>query len=299
MGIKVTRKSLRESIHRVDHENVTNRSRSVIRRRIYSVPHPNFMWHIDTHHKLIKWRFIIHGSIDGFSRTITYLSCADNNKSSTALEFFLDGISLYGLPEHIRSDHGSENVSIWRYMIASHNYDYSSVLTGSSVHNERVERLWRDVRRCVVSIYADIFRKLEEELLDPLNEVDLYCLHYIYISRINKCLFEFKESWNNHGLSSEGNMTPLQLFFEGLTYTPNASDSSLNIDNIDVSSLMGEHVAVPRICFSPCLQLLQDLSFINPLQDCPNNGIDLYKTAVHRAGDHLMLGCDQCVMNSE
>ncbi len=29
-------------------------------------------------------------------------------------------------------------------MIAAHNNDYSCVITGSSVHNERVERLWRD-----------------------------------------------------------------------------------------------------------------------------------------------------------
>ena len=66
-------------------------------------------------------------------------------------------------------------------MLATHNHDYSCVLTGSSVHNERIERLWRDVNRCVASHFANIFRTLErEDKLDPLNEVDLYCLHYIF-----------------------------------------------------------------------------------------------------------------------
>ena len=52
----------------------------------------------------------------------------------------------------VRSDHGGENVDVWRYMIANHENDYSCVITGSSVHNERIERLWRDVHRCVASI---------------------------------------------------------------------------------------------------------------------------------------------------
>ena len=87
----------------------------------------------------------------------------------------------------------------------------------SSVHNERIERLWRVVNRCVVSIFAGIFRDMEKnDFLDPLNEVDLYCLHYIYKPRINRCIDEFKKSWNYHSLSCEGNMSPYQLFLEGM-----------------------------------------------------------------------------------
>jgi len=78
-GIKVTRDALRRSIHRVDHAGAMARRRLTVRHRVYSVPHPNYMWHIDGHHKLIRWRFVIHGAIDGFSRTIVYLRCTDNN----------------------------------------------------------------------------------------------------------------------------------------------------------------------------------------------------------------------------
>ena len=40
-GIKVPRSKLRAAIHRVDHANTVSRHSSVIRRRIYSTPHPN------------------------------------------------------------------------------------------------------------------------------------------------------------------------------------------------------------------------------------------------------------------
>ena len=58
----------------------------------------------------------------------------------------------------------------------------SAVITGSSSHNERIERLWRDVYRCVGVLYHDHFRRLEDEgCLNPLNETDMYCLHFIFI----------------------------------------------------------------------------------------------------------------------
>ena len=58
-------------------------------RRPYSVPGPNSLWHIDGHHKLIRWRIVTHGGIDGYSRLIVYLKASSNNKSQTVLANFL------------------------------------------------------------------------------------------------------------------------------------------------------------------------------------------------------------------
>ena len=76
------------------------------------------------------------------------------------LIFFTEGVARFGLPDRVRSDHG-ENVDVWRYMIALHNNDISCVVTGSSTHNERVERLWRDVYRRVASVFSELFKELE------------------------------------------------------------------------------------------------------------------------------------------
>lgn len=78
------------------------------------------MWHIDGHHKLIRWRFVTHGRIDGFYRTIVYLRCTGNNRAVTVMHAFMNGVTSYGVPETVRSDLGGENVEVWRYMIDYH-----------------------------------------------------------------------------------------------------------------------------------------------------------------------------------
>ena len=93
----------------------------------------------------------------------------------------------------------------------------SAVITGSSTHNERIESLWRDVTRSVGSVYYETFQQLEASgQLDPLNEVDIFCLHWVYLPRLNDSLQQFIESWNNHSLCSEHSRTPNQLFIEGI-----------------------------------------------------------------------------------
>ena len=67
-----------------------------------------------------------------------------------------------------------------------------SVISGSLVHNQLIERLWRDLRQAAVRLFANLFYYIEQcNLLDSLSEIDLYALHYVYCSRINSALVEF------------------------------------------------------------------------------------------------------------
>ena len=89
LGLRVQRDRIRESIARVDPGNSRIRWAVVISRRAYSVAGPNSLWHIDGHHSLVTWGFVIHGGIDGFSRLIVFLKCSTNNRSDTVLDLFL------------------------------------------------------------------------------------------------------------------------------------------------------------------------------------------------------------------
>ena len=82
------------------------------------------------------------------------------------------------------------------YMLENRGLNRTSIITGSSVHNCRVERAHRDVYVGVLYHFANIFSGMEDmDLLDPLNEVHLFALHFMYIARINRALEPFTGQW--------------------------------------------------------------------------------------------------------
>ena len=220
---------------------------------------------------------VTHCAIDRYSRLVVYIKCSTNNRASTVLCLFLEAVQQYGTPSRIRVDQGGEVV---QHMLEVRGEERRSVPIGSSVHNQRIERLWRDMHRCVTSIYHRLCYYLENcDLLEPLH---MYALHYMYLPRINKSLHYFQEAWNNHGLRTEHGQTPNQLFTAGALRLRHSGLTALDFFNavpdsygVDGSASHEdsdqEGVAVPPIEFSLTEEQFSELQrTVNPLTESDN-----------------------------
>ncbi len=52
--------------------------------------------------EMLRWHFVIHGGIDGFSRLIVYMKASNNNRSNTVLQLFKEAVQIWDLPSRVR-----------------------------------------------------------------------------------------------------------------------------------------------------------------------------------------------------
>ena len=64
----------------------------------------------------LRWGFVIHGGVDGYSRLPVFLVCATDNCAQTVLKAFSTAVAQYGWPVRVRADCGGENVDVANLM---------------------------------------------------------------------------------------------------------------------------------------------------------------------------------------
>lgn len=230
-----------------------------------------------------------HGAIDGYSRLILYLQSTTNNLARTVYELFLSAVEKHHLPSRVCSDQGTENIMVAQHMIEKRGAERHSMITGNSVHNQRIERLWRDMHQSVTVLFYRMFYYLEHHgLLDPLNEVHLWALHYVFVPRINRSLQEFVNGWNNHPLRTAGHKSPQQLFTAGALLLQNSQIAALDFfDSVDESygidpdgpiTLSELGITIPESAVRFSVSDIQALKVhVDPCGISGNYGIDLYE----------------------
>ena len=288
-GLNIQRRRVSECLRRNDPVGTALRWRMTIHRRKYFVPTPNSLWHIDSGHKLIRYKLITHVCIDGKTRLILYAACRNNNKAETVLMLFESAVHKWGLPSRVRSDSGMENYHVAAYMIRNRGEGRGSIITGSSVHNSRVERTHRDVYSGVLVFYARIFEQLEADgYLNVMNDVHLFSLHHIYIPRIENSLQELVGQLNNRPISTERNLSPLQLWEMGMLENMHSdhtalSETEVESFGIDPGSVLAIEDQDYQVQIHPPILHLTDEQISqlpDPLANDENSGKEVYLQTV-------------------
>ena len=278
---------------------------NLVQRRHYSVPGPLSLWHLDGNDKLIRWGFVIHGCVDGYSRRVMFLKASTNNKAKTVFTLFMEATEKFGLPQRVRGDQGVENVDVAWFMFSnpSRGPGRGSYIVGKSCHNQRIERFWRDLFHGCTFIFYYVFWFLEENsYLDISDATHLFCLHYVFTPRINRHLNLFQEGYDSHPMRTEGNLTPIQLWVSGLNNLhasgalTNGAESNIDAYGIDYEGPLpseridGEtwNVEVPEIaCPLNDAQLNHLRMMVNPADASFSYGIDIYFRTVQLVHDML------------
>ena len=162
------------------------------------------------------------------------------------------------------------------------------MIAGSSIHNQRIERLWRDMPYSAVKL---LFYYLEEHgILNPNDDIDIYALHYVCITRVNRSLSAFKEGWNNYGLRTEHGQTPHQLSVAGTLHLHQSGQIALETvhdgygideetsiyNNYTIGDSDTNTVTTPQGRFALTAEHLEQLKTqVDPLQESENHGVDL------------------------
>ena len=205
-GLIVTRDTVLELMWLIDPETMEQRKAKRLIRRMYYVPGPNYLWHIDGYDKLKPFGFAIHGCIDGFSRRIMWLEVgSSNNDPNIVAYYFLQCVEkLKCVPTLMRSDLGTENatVKLLQAFFRSAGQDrfagVNSFLMGKSTSNQRIEAWWSILRKQGVQFWINFFKDLRACDLFRDDIVHQECARLCFMTLLQNELQSVLKEWNTH-----------------------------------------------------------------------------------------------------
>lgn len=139
------------------------------------------------------------------------------------------------MPSRTRGDHGTENLLVAQYMEEMRGIERGSYIWGRcvtdmiisatfltfyrSVHNIRIERLWRDLTLGFAGKWKTFFQSLEQyDGLNVNSDAHIWLLHFLFLDAINRDALQWANAWNEHVITIRGERqrSPKDMFVFGM-----------------------------------------------------------------------------------
>ncbi|KAJ3712880.1 hypothetical protein C8R42DRAFT_594176 [Lentinula raphanica] len=161
-------------------------------------------------------------------------------------------------------------------------YQQFKLVINRSVHNVRIERLWRDVTQAFGIKWYNLFHDLElNGGLCPDDDCHIWLLHHLFLQHINDDALIWAKSWNSHTMQLHGagrDRSPQDMFFfgvleHGLRGPPGMSapvwqsgppPDEEEVENIDAYGVDWEDLSNPEILGHHQQNNEDDAEFLGP-----------------------------------
>ena len=100
------------------------------------------------------------------------MHCSTNTKKETVLKHFEEAITDYGTPFSIRTNKERENTLIWKLVTEIKDNGRRSFLASSSLHNQRIKQLCRDLWNSVCCTLYYMFQAVEVQGKEKLIKIE-------------------------------------------------------------------------------------------------------------------------------
>ncbi|KZS90983.1 hypothetical protein SISNIDRAFT_487993 [Sistotremastrum niveocremeum HHB9708] len=125
----------------------------------------------------------------------------------------------YGRPTRVRGDRGGENFLVAKEMVAIRGENKAAYIFGTSTHNTRIERLWREVGDQFARCWKGFFLRLQNSfMLDKKNPHHLWLLNHLFLKDVQESCTKFQREWNHHAISgrSASERSPADMRAKGV-----------------------------------------------------------------------------------
>ena len=270
-GLRCYRNTVLELLRILDPDGTEERSKYRLKRRVYKVAGPNFLWHMDGHDKLKPFGFPIHGCIDGYSRKIIWLQVSTtNNKPEVICYFYLTAVKkLKVIPTLIRSDLGTENSvvenvqQVLRYNHTDELAGLNSFVKGKSTANQRIESFWGRQRRHTLNFWILFFKDMVDcGHFEKSNSMQQECLRFCFGPLIQYDLDLLRKEWNRHPIRSQKGTTVKSGKPNYLYYMPEQSGTQNHgfiCEEESIQNAFNNFTEKPTYCHHTFLLLVDEI----------------------------------------